>query len=267
VQIRFDGHKHLGAAIGTKQFKESYISKKVEKWVADVKELASVATENPQLSYSAYTKGISHRWTYVQRTMAGISTLFSPLEECISEVLIPAITGRSVSPQERNMLALPVRFGGLGLTNPVECCDREYQASTHITTELSSLIFQQNQDLSLFNFENQRSLIKAMKAQKETFLKEKCSDVIASINNMETQRCIKLNQEKGSGSWLTVLPLADCGYTLNKQEFRDALCLRYGWSVASMPHFCGCGQKTALTTPSSAKRVDMWLCDTTTLEI
>ncbi len=151
-----------------------------------------------------------------------------------------------MSPVERDMLALPVRFGGLGLTNPVECCEPEYQASKHITQELSSLIFQQNQDLSLFNTDNQISLIKEMKRQKELLLREKSQTIIASINNVDTQRCIKLNQEKGSGSWLTVLPLADCGYTLNKQEFRDALCLRCGWSIANMPHFCGCGQKNSV---------------------
>ena len=36
----------------------------------------------------------------------------------------------------------------------------------------------------------------------------------------------------------------DMGYSLNmnKQEFRDALCLRYGWNVPNMPHFCKSGQ-------------------------
>ncbi len=99
-------------------------------------------------------------WTYVQRTMPGISSLFLPLEDCISDVFIPAITGRcSMSPVERDMLALPVRFGGLGISNPVECCDREYQSSLHITRQLSNLIFQQEQDLSLFSPDNQITLI------------------------------------------------------------------------------------------------------------
>ena len=45
VQIRFDGHKHLGAAIGTEEFNDNYIKNKIEKWVEDVKELASIAIE------------------------------------------------------------------------------------------------------------------------------------------------------------------------------------------------------------------------------
>ena len=43
VQIRFDGHNPLGAAIGTKQFKDDYIKDKVEKWIGDVNDLASIA--------------------------------------------------------------------------------------------------------------------------------------------------------------------------------------------------------------------------------
>ena len=55
-----------------------------------------------------------------------------------------------------------------------------------------------------------------------------------------------LNKEKGAGAWLTVLPLKDHSFTLNKQEFRDALCLRYGWSIPNTPSFCGCGQKNSI---------------------
>ena len=45
--------------------------------------------------------------------------LFQPLENVIREKLIPALVRRSVSDIERRILALPVRFGGIGLINPV----------------------------------------------------------------------------------------------------------------------------------------------------
>ena len=51
--------------------------------------------------------------------------------------------------------------------------------------------------------------------------------------------------EKGASSWLSALPLKSLGYTLNKQEFRDAICLRYGWAVPSTPIYCGCGEKNS----------------------
>ena len=42
------------------------------------------------------------------------------------------------------------------------------------------------------------------------------------------QRMMDLLGEKGSSSWLSVLPLKDQGFNLNKRAFRDALNLRYG---------------------------------------
>ena len=56
----------------------------------------------------------------MQRTIPNISTLFQPLEDTIREKLIPAIVGSRISDIERRFLALPVRFGGIGILNPVE---------------------------------------------------------------------------------------------------------------------------------------------------
>ena len=57
---------------------------------------------------------------------------------------------------------------------------------------------------------------------------------------------MKLNKGKGAGSWLTALPLQDQGYCLNKQEFRDAVSLRYGWRIPNTPQFCGCGKRNSI---------------------
>ena len=54
----------------------------------------------------------------------------------IREKLIPALVGRSVSDTERRKLALPVRFGGIGPSNPVLSADLEHSASTSITNVL-----------------------------------------------------------------------------------------------------------------------------------
>ena len=50
-------------------------------------------------------------------------------------------------------------------------------------------------------------------------------------------------QEKGSSSWLTCLPLKNLGYYLNKEEFRDSIAMRYGWSIEKIPKSCACGKK------------------------
>ena len=70
--------------------------------------------------------------------MPDASELFEPLENIIRDQLIPALVGLEVSDAERQILALPLRHGGLSLTDPRETAKMEYEHSTQIT--LKSLI-------------------------------------------------------------------------------------------------------------------------------
>ena len=57
----------------------------------------------------------------------------------------------------------------------------------------------------------------------------------------KTLRAVDLATQKGASSWLTVLPIRDMNFDLNKSEFRDAVKLRYDWDVPDMPSGCVCG--------------------------
>ena len=57
---------------------------------------------------------------------------------------------------------------------------------------------------------------------------------------------LELIQEKGSGSWLTTLPIKSLGYSLNKQEFRDSICLRYGWNIPNTPNYSQCRKENGI---------------------
>ena len=50
-----------------------------------------------------------------------------------------------------------------------------------------------------------------------------------------------LATQKGASGWLTVLPIRDTNFDLNKCEFRDAVKLRYDWDVRDMPSVYVCG--------------------------
>ena len=63
------------------------------------------------------------------------------------------------------------------------------------------------------------------------------------------------NQQKGVSNWLTVLPLSEHGFFLNKQEFWDAVRLRYGWSIANLPSMCACGAKLDVDNCMNCKKV------------
>ena len=59
--------------------------------------------------------------------------------------------------------------------------------------------------------------------------------------NPKLRHSIDLAREKGCSGWLSVLQLEDHDFYVQKGEFRDALCLKYGWSLRNTPHTCNCG--------------------------
>ena len=173
IQITCQGERHLGAVVGQESFKYEYVNAKVKKWIQDVRDITAIANDEPQAALSAYTKSVCHRWVFIQRTIPNIKHLFIPLEECIRQHLIPAVVGRPVSDHERELLSLPVRLGGLGITNPTETAEREYNSSCTITEDLADLILQQEQDLSLYDRNRTDTVVKTVKSAKDDFLSEK----------------------------------------------------------------------------------------------
>jgi len=93
IQISCEGQRHLGAAIGSRSFAESYVSKKAKMWSEEILTLSSIAETHPHSAYSAFTHSVRHRWIYVMRTIEFVGELFQPLEEAIHQHLLPALTG------------------------------------------------------------------------------------------------------------------------------------------------------------------------------
>ena len=75
IRITTHGQQHLGAALGSREFGEEYVTTKVESWTAEVSALAEIATSRPHAAYCAFTHGLIGRWVYLMRTVPGISNL------------------------------------------------------------------------------------------------------------------------------------------------------------------------------------------------
>ena len=65
---------------------------------------------------------------------------------------------------------------------------------------------------------------------------------IKEMTPRKTHRALDLATEKGSSAWLTVPPLQDLGFNLNKREFRDAVKLCHDWPVEDIPSTSACGE-------------------------
>ena len=92
--------------------------------------------------------------------------------------------------------------------------------------------------------------------------KEKLQDKTTDLKTRLPQhllRSAKLASEKGAYSWLTALLITAHGFALHKGAFRDALCLRYGWTPTNLPSECVCGvtfiTEHALTCPTGGTTI------------
>ena len=126
IKITTTGKRHLGAALGSQDFKKEYISEKVEQWMKEIEKLSEIAESQPQAAYSAYVHGYQHKFRYFLRTIADIREELKPLDLLITSKLIPSIIGSQLGEIEREVLSLLVRHGGLGIETSSSVSDDEY---------------------------------------------------------------------------------------------------------------------------------------------
>ena len=227
VVIAPEGQRHLGAAIGTADFRKEFVQEKVNEWVKEIETLSNFAKTEPHAAYTAFTHGIKHRWNYLMRTIPDVSPLLQPLENAIKDSFLSVLLkGHQLSDEERAILALPPRLGGLGIVNPVEMAATEHQNSIRLTAALTENIVAQNADEEI-NMEEQSRI-------RQTIEKERQQAQQAALHRLtlllpdNLQRRLNIAQEVGASNWLTTLLIQAKGFCLNKHEFCDTLALRCG---------------------------------------
>ena len=115
-------------------------------------------------------------------------------------------------------------MGGLGITNPCHTAASEYEASTAITEPLVKQIVAQTHELP--DDHTIRTLQQRNRRDKDARLRENLEEVKNALPK-QTKRAKDLAAEKGASSWLTIIPVKDVDFGLNKREFKDAIHLRY----------------------------------------
>ena len=64
IKMTTSGKRHLGAAIGSMEYKDLYMEEKVEEWCGRMKSLSRIAKSQPQAAYSASIPGEQHMNSY-----------------------------------------------------------------------------------------------------------------------------------------------------------------------------------------------------------
>lgn len=243
VQFTLEGKRHLGACIGSQNFKDSYCKEKVNTWRAEVEKLCEIAKVHPQAAYSAYIHGFQHKYTYFFRTIAGFEAYLKPLDDLITYGFIPTLFGSAINETERQIFSLPTRWGGLGIHILANKAPHDYTASSCITEPLVSEIKQQG---NVIPDQDNTCKITIVKTNQERRYEEKLKYLKLQLTP-PSKRALEIAAENGASNWLVTLPLADQGFVLNRSEFTDALNIRYHRQLKRIPDTCPCGKVFNIT--------------------
>ena len=271
INIRSTGCRYLGGSLGEQAFCEEFMKEMVQKWCQQIRTLAEIAHTQPHAAYAVFTRSVTAKWRYHIRTTASCPEVFNALDEVINTTLLPAFTGRKFEQDqpERAVLALPARLGGLAVPSVAQAAERENQASRNITEPLVNLISAKLQEthprLECQESKNERvngdgrvnsassgTILQAVsgcrrranahrQSVRQTAIKEAVR--LKSMVPPKQETLLSTASEKGVSTWLTADPLTSHGTVLNKSDFRDAVCLRYGYELDGLSSRCVCGQE------------------------
>ena len=178
--------------------------------------------------------------------MPNISTHLQPVENVIRNRFLPSIfENRHVSDEERELITLPVKLGGLGVPDITKIADIAYGTSRHLTSKLIRKVVHQNDSHELEPA--------TTKTQPLTdYHKSLLSELRSSMSPLQL-KANDICQADGASIWLTSLPLRSEGHHLSKREFIDAIYLRYGWQPNRLPLECACSAKFSIDHAMSCK--------------
>ena len=108
------------------------------------------APSAPPLNPPLLTHGFLNKFTYLFRTTPNISSFAARLEDCLRLKLIPALTGQNgINDDFREILSLPARLGGMGITNPQLECEVQFKDLCLVMAPLvNDIILKSNNSIS-----------------------------------------------------------------------------------------------------------------------
>jgi hypothetical protein len=246
VKITEEGHRHLGAVIGTKAFVSAYMREKVGVWVEQIDLLAEIAHEYPREAHSCFTKGLQGKWNYFLRTIPSTSEYLDALDKSICSRLIPALLCRKedeISEDLREAVAIASSLGGLGVGPVSQKAQEQYGQSRAATAPLLEKILAQEVELGDYPTKEINDAKRSIVREKEKQRKQLYQDFVTKEDRPEEIRIFTQHAaEPGASTWLAVLPIQEHGMDLSREQWEVAMAVRYGLSLPFLPTRCGCGQ-------------------------
>ena len=116
----------------------------MSQWISEIEILSQISKVEPQAAHRCFTTGFKHKVTYLMRTTPNINKELRRLDDASNNKLIPSFTENKLCRNnERLLLSLPTKLGGMGIPVFSEITNIEFQNSSLLTKEHVSLIARQ----------------------------------------------------------------------------------------------------------------------------
>ena len=125
---------------------------------------------------------------------------------------------------------------------------KEYEWSQSLTLPLTDKIVKQElhqEESPAETSDRHNTILRQMKQEKLALYKTQRDSIYEDLGT-ELQRSLDIASEKGASIWLNTLPIKDLGFSLNKQEFCDAISLRYNFKIIGTSSLCACGKANSI---------------------
>lgn len=130
-------------------------------------------------------------------------------------------------------------MGGLRIFNPAAAASFSY--SQALCLPLVSLVLKQAEFFDPSELRADQNNVRALQDLDMDYNYELRVKQLIPKLSPEMQKGVELARQKGASSWVTAMPSEEHGSVLHKGDFVDAIYMRYGWPILSLPLQCACG--------------------------
>ena len=135
VNVTDEGQRHLGAVLGSQEFKDQCCREKILRWKGELEALSEIARSQPHAAYTVFSKGYKSKFTYFMHTIESFEDYVDPIQESIDDLLLPTLFGQTkpLPSDLRQLITLTPAQGGLGVPDLRFEALQQSTASTLIT--------------------------------------------------------------------------------------------------------------------------------------
>lgn len=166
---------------------------------------------------------------------------------------LPSLFGRAEPlPEElKELVNLSPAQCGIGIPDLKRGSWEQFNASLDITAlHVNSIVTQSSTNPARELMEERK---REINAQRRADAKSRIDRIDESLSP-DLLQAVQQTRDKGASSWLNAIAIEEHGLPLNKQEFRDSLCLRYNLPLPNLPSYCACGEVLTVNHALSCKK-------------